>query len=53
MCEELKVKPNEILHIGDNKTMDVDNAIEVGVNAIIYDGDIDKLKNEINKYMEV
>lgn len=53
VCEELKVKPNEILHIGDNKTMDVDNAIEVGVNAIIYDGDIDKLKNEINKYMEV
>lgn len=53
VCEELKVKPNEILHIGDNKIMDVDNAIEVGVNAIIYDGDIDKLKNEINKYMEV
>lgn len=53
VCEELKVKPNEILHIGDNKTMDVDNAIEAGVNAIIYDGDIDKLKNEIKKYMEV
>lgn len=53
VCEELNVQPNEILHIGDNKTMDVDNAIEVGVNAIIYDGDIDKLKNEIKKYMEV
>ena len=53
VCEELNVQPNEILHIGDNKTMDVDNAIEAGVNAIIYDGDIDKLKNEIKKYMEV
>ena len=52
ICEELNVKPNEILHIGDSKTMDVANAKEAGVNAILYENDLNKLKAEIKKYME-
>ena len=52
ICEELNVKPNEILHIGDSKTMDVANAKEAGVNAILYEKDLNKLKTEIKKYME-
>lgn len=53
VCKELNVNPNEILHIGDSKTMDVDNAREAGINAILYENDIDKLKIEFKKYMEV
>ncbi len=53
ICKELNVQPSEVLHIGDSKTMDVENAIEAGVNAILYDGNIDDLKNEINSYLEV
>lgn len=53
VCKELNVLPNEVLHIGDSKTMDVENAIEAGVNAILYDGNIDELKIKLNKYLEV
>lgn len=53
VCEELNVLPNEVLHIGDSKTMDVENALEAGVNAILYDGNIDELENKLNKYLEV
>ena len=53
VCKELNVSPNEVLHIGDSKTMDYENAIQAGVNAILYDGDIHKLKADLNKYMEV
>ena len=53
VCKELNVSPNEVLHIGDSKTMDYENAIQAGVNAILYDGDINKLKADLNKYMEV
>lgn len=52
ICEELNVKPNEVLHIGDSKTMDVENAQQAGVNAILYENDINKLKEEMKKYME-
>ena len=53
VCDELNVLPNEVLHIGDSKTMDVENAIAAGVNTILYNGDIDELKIELNKYLEV
>ena len=51
VCKELKVKPNEVLHIGDSKTMDVENAKLAGVNAILYENDINKLKLELKKYI--
>lgn len=51
VCDDLGVKPNEVLHIGDNKMMDVDNAVKAGLNAILYDGDVEKLKCELKKYI--
>ena len=53
ICDELHVLPNEVLHIGDSKTMDLENAKKAGVNAILYNGNIDELKIELNKYLEV
>lgn len=53
VCKELNVKPNEVLHIGDSKTMDFENAKKAGVNAILYENDVNKLKTELKKYMEV
>ena len=53
VCKELNVKPNEVLHIGDSKTMDFENAKKAGVNAILYENDINKLKSELKKYLEV
>jgi putative hydrolase of the HAD superfamily len=53
VCNELNVLPNEVLHIGDSKRMDYDNAKKAGVNAILYNGNIDELKDELNKYLGV
>jgi len=53
VCQELNVKPNEVLHIGDSITMDFENAKKAGVNAILYENDIDKLKLELKKYLTV
>ena len=53
ICDELNVLPNEVLHIGDSKTMDFENAKNAGVNAILYNGNIEELKNKLNKYLEV
>ena len=53
VCKELNVKSNEVLHIGDSKTMDFENAKKAGVNAILYENDINKLKSELKKYLEV
>ena len=53
VCDELNVLPNEVLHIGDSKRMDFDNAKKAGVNAILYNGNIDELKEELNKYLGV
>lgn len=52
ICEELKVKPNEVLHIGDNKLMDIDNAKLAGINTVFFDGDVKKVINEIKCYLE-
>lgn len=51
IAEELKVKPNEILHIGDNYVMDVENAEKVGVNSILYNDDIKNLMYNIKKFI--
>ena len=53
VCNELNVLPNEVLHIGDSKRMDYENAKKAGVNTILYKGNIDELKKEINKYLGV
>lgn len=52
ICKELKVKPNEILHIGDNKLMDVDNAKEAGINTVLFNNNTEKMLEEIKKYLE-
>jgi len=51
IAEELKVKPNEILHIGDNYLMDIENAKKAGVNSILYDDDIENLIYNIKKFI--
>lgn len=53
ICEELKVKPNEILHIGDNQVMDIDNAKFAGINTILFDNNTEKVIEEIRKYLEI
>lgn len=53
VCSELGVLPSEVLHIGDSKTMDIENAFNSGVNAIYYDGNIENLKKELKIYVEV
>jgi putative hydrolase of the HAD superfamily len=51
VCKEFNVNANEVIHIGDSKTMDFDNAKEAGINAILYENDINKLKDELNKWL--
>ena len=53
VCKELQISPKEMLHIGDSKIMDYENAKKAGINAVLYDGNIIKLKKEVNKYLEV
>ncbi len=43
IAKELNVKPSEILHIGDNYCMDIENAKKAGVNVILYDDNVDSL----------
>lgn len=52
VCKELNVKPSEVLHVGDSKLMDVDNAKLAGFNAVLFNGDIKNVINEIKGYME-
>lgn len=51
IAKELNVNPEEILHIGDNFLMDVENAKKAGVNAILYDDNIENLKYNIEKLL--
>lgn len=53
VCKELQISPKEMLHIGDSKIMDYENAKKAGINAVLYDGNLIKLKKEVNKYLEV
>lgn len=52
ICKELKVKPNEILHIGDHKIMDIENAEKAGINTILFSNDTQNVIEKIKKYME-
>ena len=53
VADELKVDSSEILHIGDSVEMDIENAKKANVNTILFDGNVDNLINEIDKYLEV
>lgn len=53
VCRELCIKNEELLHVGDSMTMDIENGNLAGVQTIYYDGDTDKLIEEIKKRMEV
>lgn len=53
VAKELNIMPNEMLHIGDNYIMDVENAKKAGVNAIQYKGNTEKTINEIKAILEV
>ena len=53
ICDELNIKPSEMIHIGDNKTMDIENARKAGVNAILFDNNTENVINEIKKLLEV
>ena len=51
IAEELNVKTSEVLHIGDNYVMDVENAEKAGVNSILYNDDIENLIYNIKKFI--
>ncbi len=52
ICKELKVKPNEILHIGDNKIMDIENAQKAGINTILFSNNTQEVIQKIKEYMK-
>lgn len=52
ICKELNIKPNEMLHIGDNKIMDIENAKQAGVNTILFNNDTQNIIEKIKEYME-
>ncbi len=52
ICKELKVKPNEILHIGDNKIMDIENAKLAGINVILFNNNTQDVIEKIKEYVE-
>lgn len=53
ISQELGIKTNEILHIGDNNIMDVENAKKVGINTILFEGNTRKTINKVRKFLEV
>lgn len=52
VAKELNIDTKEILHIGDNYIMDVQNAEKARVNAIHYTGNTEKCITKIKKYLE-
>lgn len=50
MLKRSKVKPEEIIMIGDNPLDDVYPAINMGINAIEFTGDYKKLKKDLKKF---
>jgi len=52
VAKELNLKPQEILHIGDNYIMDIENAKKAGVNTIHFNGNTDETINKIKEYLE-
>jgi putative hydrolase of the HAD superfamily len=53
IAKDLKVKTNEILHIGDNYEMDITNANKANVNAILFSNDEDSVIDKIKNRLEV
>lgn len=51
IAKDLNVRPQEILHIGDNLLMDVKNAQKAGVNAILYDDNIENLIYNVKRFL--
>lgn len=49
VAKQLNVKTNEILHIGDNKIMDIENAKKSGINAILFEKGKEKQIIEVIK----
>jgi putative hydrolase of the HAD superfamily len=47
ICREMAVKPEEMLHIGDDLTNDVEVPLSVGVNALL----IDRERNDDGKHV--
>lgn len=54
VLSDLNIKKDELLHIGDNLEMDIDNCNQAGVKAIYYDlSKEEKVIKEIEKILEV
>ncbi len=53
VCEELKINNDELLHVGDSKVMDIENAKLAGVQTVFYEGDMQKTIEDIRKLLEV
>lgn len=49
IAKELGVKTSEILHIGDNNIMDIENARKAGLNAILFCGNEKDIIEDIKK----
>lgn len=52
ICKELNIKPNEMLHIGDNKIMDIENAKQAGINTILFNDNTQNVIEKIKEYAE-
>lgn len=52
VAEELKVKPSEILHIGDSVEMDIENAKKAGVMTILHQGNADSTIEKIKHHLK-
>lgn len=52
IAKELGVKTSEILHIGDNRIMDIENAKKAGVNTILFCDDTKRTIEEIKKVIK-
>jgi putative hydrolase of the HAD superfamily len=60
LCREMAVKPVEVVHAGDHRQLDYDNASAAGVNAFhidrsckIVDGSLPDLRALVNKLEEI
>lgn len=52
IAKELGVKTSEILHIGDNRIMDIENAKKAGVNTILFCDDTKRTIEEIKEVIK-
>lgn len=48
ICDDLNVKPDKILHIGDNKNSDIKKASEIGINTYYFE----QIKEQFIKNIE-